>query len=98
MKKITFYSIIALAIFSCKSFVNTTQGATESKLIKTVSIDKNCPVESIKILDKVKNMAHATYALEVCGERVIYQQLGTAFMEKAQAEQTINKLQNPNSN
>lgn len=97
MKKILFVMSVGIFITSCKSFVNATQGATETKLIKTVSIDQNCSVDSIKIIDKVKNMAHATYAIEACGKRLVYQQLGTAFMEKSQAEKTVESLKNPNN-
>lgn len=92
-------SILFLSLFgalgSCASVVNSTQGSTEKKLIKTVSIDQNCPVDSIRITDKVKNMAHATYALEVCGKRMVYQQLGTAFMEKSKAEETVEMFKKP---
>lgn len=95
MKKSLLILGVVISIFSCKSFVNSSQGATEGKLIKTVSIDRNCPVDSIKIIDRVKNMAHATYALEACGERVVYQQLGTAFMEKSQAEKTVEMFKKP---
>lgn len=97
MKKILLITAIGISAFSCRSVVNVTQGATESKLIKTVSIDRNCPVDSIKIIEKVKNMAHATYALDVCGERVVYQQLGTAFMEKSQANKTVEMFKKPNN-
>lgn len=95
MKNSPFILLGLILISSCASVVNSTQGATEKTLIKTVSIDQNCPVDSIRVTDKVKNMAHATYALEVCGKRVVYQQLGTAFMEKSQAQETIKMFEKP---
>lgn len=88
---LSFFSVI----YSCASVVNSTQGATEKTLIKTVSIDQNCPLDSIRVTDKVKNMAHATYAIEVCGKRMVYQQLGTAFMEKSNAQETIKMFEKP---
>lgn len=95
MKKSLLIILGLIIISSCKSVVNATQGSTEKTLIKTVSIDQNCPVDSIRVTDKVKNMAHATYALEVCGKRMVYQQLGTAFMEKSKAQETIKLFEKP---
>jgi hypothetical protein len=67
----------------------TVFGTTEKRLIQTVAIEQNCPQDSVKIIDKVKVAGHATYALDACGERKIYKQVGSVFMEASQAEKII---------
>lgn len=64
-------------------------GTTESKLIKTVSVEQGCPVENVKVIDKVKTLGNATYSLDVCGKRVVYKQIGSVFMEGSKADNLI---------
>lgn len=74
---------------SCGSVNRTMSGTTESKLIKTVSVEQGCPVENVKVIDKVKTLGNATYSLDVCGKRVVYKQIGSVFMEGSKADNLI---------
>jgi len=53
MKKIIFISLLSVTLFSCGSVTRTVSGSTESKLLKTVSIEQNCPVGELRELDKL---------------------------------------------
>jgi len=91
MRKIAFISSL-LFVISCGSATRTLMGNTEGNLISTVSIEQNCPKENIEILQKEKGLHGATYALNVCGKRVIYKQVGTVFMESSKADETVKQL------
>lgn len=92
MKKIFLMTLISLFLFSCGAVNRTMFGTTEKTLIKTVSIEQNCPKENIKIIDKNKGLHGATYALEVCGKRMVYKQVGSVFMEQSELDKTIKKV------
>ena len=85
MKKLLFLTTILMFV-SCGSVTRTMFGVTESTLIKTVSIEQNCEKENIKILDSNKGLHGATYALDVCGKRMVYKQVGSVFMEASKAD------------
>lgn len=89
MKKAIFAVITACTIYSCGAYMRGMSGATKDNLIKTVSIEQNCPIENITIVEEVRRTGSATYALEACGKRVIYKQLGSVFMESSQADKLI---------
>ena len=91
MRKLVLLGTSCIILSSCMIGVTarTVYGATEKRLIQTVAIEQNCPKDSVKIVDKVKVAGHATYALEACGERKIYTQIGSVFMEASQAEKII---------
>lgn len=89
MKKL-FLITTAFLLLSCGSVTRTMFGTTEKTLVKTVSIEQNCPQENIQITDKKKGIHGATYALEVCGKRMIYKQVGTIFMEASKTDMPNN--------
>lgn len=93
MRKIFFLSIILLFV-SCGSMNRTLFGTTEKNLIKTVSIEQDCEQENIKIVDSNKGLHGATYALDVCGKRMVYKQIGSIFMEASKADKMVEKLSN----
>ncbi len=66
-------SVLAL-VSSCGAKLRQVNKLTEKDLKKIVSIEKDCPVENIKVLNKVRGAYHATYTLEVCGNKTIYRQ------------------------
>lgn len=74
MKNLFFSALAIATLFSCGSAMRKHFGATEADLIKTVSIEKGCPTDQIKVLDKVRGAMSATYSLEVCGTRMVYKQ------------------------
>lgn len=78
-----------MSLISCGSATRTMMGTTEKTLINTVSIEQNCPVENIEVLQKEKGSHGATYALNVCGNRVVYKQIGSVFMESSKAANYI---------
>lgn len=86
MKHLFFAVTTAFVITSCGAISRGTTGTTESKLIKIVSVEQGCPVENIKIIDKVKGLGSGSYALEVCGKRMVYKQAGTTFMESSKMQ------------
>ena len=83
---------MSLFLFSCGAVNRTMFGTTEKTLIKTVSIEQNCPKENVKILDRNKGLHGATYALDVCGKRMVYKQVGSVFMEQSELDKTIKKV------
>ncbi|WP_299135485.1 hypothetical protein [uncultured Tenacibaculum sp.] len=91
MKKIVLINLISLLLLSCGAVNRTVFGATEKTLIKTVSIEQNCPKENIKVVDENKGLHGATYALDVCGKRMVYKQVGSVFMEATKMDETIKK-------
>jgi uncharacterized protein YcfL len=92
MKKVIVL-LSVLMLTSCGSASRTMFGTTEKNLINTVSIEQNCPAEKIEILQKEKGLHGATYALNVCGNRVVYKQIGSVFMESSKADATVKSIQ-----
>lgn len=92
MKKV-FVMLSFLIFASCGSTSRTMFGTTEKNLIKTVSIEQNCPSSKIEILQKEKGLHGATYALNVCGKRLVYKQVGTVFMESSRVDTTVKNIQ-----
>lgn len=91
MKKIFYFVATSSVLFSCAALARGTTGATKSKLIQTVSVEQGCAEENIKILNESRNYASATYSLDVCGNRMVYKQVGTVFMQALQADKLLNK-------
>ena len=91
MKKIIFISLLSVTLFSCGSVTRTVSGSTESKLLKTVSIEQNCPVGELKVVERVKGVGQATYAIEGCGKRFVYKQMGSIFMESSKEDSILQK-------
>ncbi len=81
MKKL---SILLLTVFiiSCGSINRTMSGTTTGAVKKQASIEYGCPVDSIKLLEKKQHAGNATYALDVCGTRRVYTQIGSVIQEK----------------
>lgn len=81
MKKL---SILLLTVFaiSCGSLNRTMSGTTTSAVKKQASIEYDCPMENIKVLEKRQHAGNATYALDVCGTRRVYTQIGSVIQEK----------------
>lgn len=92
MKKTLLLLIILLILVSCGSVNRTMFGTTEKNLLKTVSIEQGCDTENIEILEKLKGLHGATYALNVCGTRMVYKQVGSVFMEASKADETVKNL------
>ena len=84
MKKIIFISLLSVTLFSCGSVTRTVSGSTES-------IEQNCPVGELKVVEKVKGVGQATYAIEGCGKRFVYKQMGSIFMESSKADSMLQK-------
>lgn len=74
MKNFIFSAIALATLTSCGAAMRSHMGATEEDLVKTISIEKSCPIENIKILDKVRGAMSATYSVEACGEKYVYKQ------------------------
>jgi len=88
MKKIILlFGLVILA--SCGSVSRTMFGTTEKNLIKTVAIEQNCDKEKIEIKEKIKGLHGATYALDACGKRFVYKQVGSVFMEASKADKMM---------
>ncbi|MCQ9635151.1 hypothetical protein MP477_09325 [Chryseobacterium sp. WG23] len=94
MKNLLLIGSLSIVLLSCGAITRGTTGATESKLIKIVSVEQGCPVENIKIIDKVKGMGSGSYALEVCGKRMVYKQAGTTFMESSKMQNIMQSVGN----
>jgi hypothetical protein len=92
MKKLLLIVTLSVLVTSCGSLNRSMTGTTESKLIKTVSVEQGCSVENVKVLDKIRTMGNATYSLDACGKRVVYKQIGTVFMESSKAEETARNM------
>ena len=91
MKNIFYSLALAGTLMSCGAAMRTMGGATESKLIETVAVEQGFQREIVKIIDKSKNSGNATYALDVCGKRMVYKQIGSVFMESGKAESMFQK-------
>ncbi|MDY3352412.1 hypothetical protein PG357_10535 [Riemerella anatipestifer] len=92
MKNLVLVASVATMLVSCGEMNRAMFGVTEKKLIQTVSVEQGCSTENIKVLDKVVTTGNATYALDVCGKRMVYKQIGSVFMESSKADETINNL------
>ncbi|MCQ4142005.1 hypothetical protein [Chryseobacterium sp. EO14] len=86
MKNLLLIGSLSIVLLSCEATAKATHGATESKLIKIVSVEQGCPVENIKIIDK----GRGSYALDVCGKRMVWKQAGTTFMEASKMQVIMN--------
>lgn len=94
MKKLILLTIVSISLTSCGGIVRGITGASKSSLIKQVAVETGCPKENVKIIEKSRNRGAATYALDVCGERKIYKQIGSVFMSSGEADKMTEKLQN----
>ncbi len=92
MKKILFIGSLSTILVSCGASTRTFSGATQTNLIKTVSIEQKCPKESVKILDMVRGVGQATYSVEACGKNYVYKQIGSVFMEGSKADALTNSM------
>ncbi len=90
MKHLFFAVITAGTLISCEATAKATHGTTEQKLIKIVSVEQGCPAENIKIIDK----GRGSYALDVCGKRMVYKQAGNTFMESSKMQVIMNSAGN----
>jgi hypothetical protein len=81
MKKLSILLLTSFCI-SCGSAIRTISGTTTSAVKKQASIEYNCPMDSIKLLEKRQHAGNATYALDVCGTRRVYTQVGSVLQEK----------------
>jgi hypothetical protein len=88
MRKFTIL-ILAIALTSCGATMRTMSGATIDNLKKQVSIEQGCSVDKIQLLEKQQAAGNATYALDVCGKRMVYKQVGSVFMEAAKADKMM---------
>lgn len=79
---------ILFLLTSCASLL----GAGDKSLIRTVSIEHNCPKEEIKIVEKNRRGGGAYYALDACGKRLTYKRIGSAFIESTKADSMIKSL------
>lgn len=92
MKKLLLIVTTSTLVTSCGSLNRSMTGTTESKLIKTVSVEQGCSVDNVKVIDKIRTAGNATYSLDACGKRVVYKQIGTVFMESSKAEETVKNM------
>jgi hypothetical protein len=87
-------SLIILSSFfiiSCGSVNRKVFGNTEKDLIKQVSIETGCSSDKITVTEKIQNLGNATYALNVCGNRMVYKQIGSVFMKSEELDKLLNK-------
>jgi len=82
MKKTILVLLVTGFLTSCASIM----GYSEKDVIKTASVEQNCPISDVKVVDKIKRMGNSTYYLEVCGERKVYKTVGSVIMEAEKAE------------
>lgn len=59
----------------------TSCGVSSSSVRGTVAIEKNCPKENVRILEKVKTMGRGLYSVEACGEVYTYNAWGNMIFE-----------------
>ena len=89
MKKI-FIIVLVIGMSSCGALNRSVSGATINNLKEQVAIEQGCEEENIKLLDKQQAAGNATYALDVCGTRMVYKQVGSVFMEASKADSMMN--------
>lgn len=93
MKRFTVL-VFAIALASCGGAMRNMSGATVGNLKKQVSIEQGCAVDKIEVLDQQRSAGNATYALDVCGTRMVYKQIGSVFMESGKADKMIKDMSN----
>ncbi|MEC4114619.1 hypothetical protein VSO92_10960 [Myroides pelagicus] len=76
MKNLFLFTLLAISITSCGGMLRGVAGSTQNALIKQVAVETGCPQENIKIVEMSRNAGAGTFALDVCGERKIYKQIG----------------------
>lgn len=81
MKKLFIVSF-AFVITSCGAFIRSTTGTTAAAAKKQASVEYGCPIEKIILLEKTTRTGNSTYALDVCGTRRVYTQIGSTLQEK----------------
>jgi len=81
MKKL-FILALVFAMTSCGSIIRNVSGSTAEAAKKQASVEYGCPIEKIKLIEKVVHTGNATYALDVCGTRRVYTQIGSTLQEK----------------
>lgn len=91
MKKLFIISVYSLLLISCGAMNRKLFGNTEEDLIKQISIETGCETGKIKILEKMQNLGNATYAVDVCGKRMVYKQVGSVFMTADEADNLMKK-------
>lgn len=74
--------LLAIALSSCGAFTRTMTGTTVDAARKQASLEYNCPIESVKLIEKSQRSGGATYVLDVCGTRRVYNQVGSTLQEK----------------
>lgn len=92
MKKLILLTVITITLSSCGGMLRGVTGSTQGALIKQVAVETGCPEEKIKIIEMSRNTGSGTFALDVCGERKIYKQIGSVFMSNEEANKLNEKL------
>ena len=87
MKKVFLILTFAILLISCASAM----GYAEDDVVKTASVEHGCPVEKIKVIDKIEKMGNATYNLEICGKQIVYKRIGSVIMQADKVEKMINQ-------
>jgi hypothetical protein len=72
--------------------MRTASGATINNLKEQVSIEQGCDIDKIELLEKQQAAGNATYALDVCGKRMVYKQVGSVFMESGKADKMMDDM------
>lgn len=81
-----------MLLTSCGGMIRGMSGATQSTLIKQISVETGCPKDKIKILDMKRNAGAGVFSVDVCGETKIYKQVGTIFMSNEEASNLMDKM------
>ncbi len=87
MKKILLLTTMFFLTISCSSAKYL--GYDEKSVVKTAAVEHNCPVEKVKVINKIKKLGNSTYLLEICGERKVYKTVGSVIMEKEKVGEFI---------
>lgn len=56
-------------------------GATIKDMKNHVSVDNDCPIDKIILLQVSEQLGNAIYILDMCGERVKYRRVGSVFFK-----------------
>jgi len=91
VKKFTIL-LFLVVLTSCGSIMRTASGATINNLKEQVSIEQGCDIDKIELLEKQQAAGNATYALDVCGKRMVYKQVGSVFMESGKADKMMDDM------
>lgn len=92
MKKLFLFTLLTVSLSSCGGMLRGVTGSTQNALIKQVAVETGCPQENIKIVEMSRNAGAGTFALDVCGERKIYKQIGSVFMSNEEANAFTKKV------